>query len=136
MPVRYTDATFRLGHASLVPAWGKSPCARNGRRYLRCRVSRIAEAAVVPTLGRPAFVSADTHRLPRRACPARAARHITYATFRHAGATIEHAARRGRRMRRGWFEICVIPHAAARTCIRGAANHSAGGTVGMTRNDI
>ncbi|WP_155122818.1 hypothetical protein [Burkholderia ubonensis] len=54
---RFMEATFRVGHASRVPAWGKSPCARNGRRYLRCRVSRIAEAAVVPILGRPAFVS-------------------------------------------------------------------------------
>ncbi|WP_155122329.1 hypothetical protein [Burkholderia ubonensis] len=54
---RFMDATFRSGRTSLVPAWGKSPYARNGRRCLRCRVSRIAEAAVVPTLGRPAFVS-------------------------------------------------------------------------------
>ncbi|MFA8389127.1 hypothetical protein ACEPUD_03265 [Burkholderia ubonensis] len=54
---RFMEATFRVGHASPVPAWGKSPCARNGRRCLRCRVSRIAEAAVVPTLGHPAFVS-------------------------------------------------------------------------------
>ncbi|WP_157379646.1 hypothetical protein [Burkholderia ubonensis] len=56
---RFMDATFRSGRTSPVPAWGKSSCARNGRRCLRCRVSRIAEAAVVPTLGRPAFVSGD-----------------------------------------------------------------------------
>lgn len=54
---RFTDATFRSGRTPPVPAWGKSPCARNGRRCLRCRVSRIAEAAVVPTLDHPAFVS-------------------------------------------------------------------------------
>lgn len=54
---RFTDATFRSGRTPPVPAWGKSPCARNGRRCLRCRVSRTAEAAVVPTLDHPAFVS-------------------------------------------------------------------------------
>lgn len=54
---RFTDATFRSGRTSPVPAWGKSPCARNGRRCLRCRVSRTAEAAVVPILGRSAFIS-------------------------------------------------------------------------------
>ncbi|WP_157662106.1 hypothetical protein [Burkholderia ubonensis] len=54
---RFMDATFRFGRTSPVPAWGKSPCMRNGRRCLRCRVSRIAKAAVVPTLDHPAFVS-------------------------------------------------------------------------------
>lgn len=54
---RFMDATFRSGRTPPVPAWGKSPCARNGRRCLRCRVSRTAEAAVVPILGRSAFVS-------------------------------------------------------------------------------
>lgn len=54
---RFMDATFRSGRTSPVPAWGKSPCMRNGRRCLRCRVSRTAEAAVVPTLDHPTFVS-------------------------------------------------------------------------------
>ncbi|KIP15444.1 hypothetical protein KY49_5414 [Burkholderia sp. MSHR3999] len=69
---RFMDATFRSGRTSPVPAWGKSPCARNGRRCLRCRVSRTAEAAVVPTLDHPAFVSGHApiaaSRLPGARC--------------------------------------------------------------------
>ncbi|WP_157654871.1 hypothetical protein [Burkholderia ubonensis] len=70
--------TQRFASATRRPCrHGENPHARNGRRWLRCRVSRIAEAAVVPTLDHPAFVSGHApiaaSRLPG---PRRASYHV------------------------------------------------------------